>query len=90
MKTPISTRPNDAVGLEPGGPREDEHRLDVEHDEQQGEDVVADLALGPARADRVDAALVGEVLLLLRAVGRRMRPTTPSRMPIKHQTRGHR
>src|SRR3569623_3845820 len=54
-----------AVGLEPGGPREDEHRLDVEHDEQDGEDEVADLRLGPADATRVDAALVVQVLLRL-------------------------
>src|SRR3546814_5583398 len=43
------------VLLEPGRPREDEDRLDVEHDEHQGEDVVADLALRPHVADRIDA-----------------------------------
>ena len=37
----------DAVALQPRRPREDEHGLDVEHDEEQGEHVVADLALGP-------------------------------------------
>ena len=65
MNTIISTSAEHAVGLEPGGPREDEHGLDVEQDEEQGEDVVADLALGPAEAHRVDARLVGEVLLRL-------------------------
>src|SRR5688572_10191398 len=35
----------DVVRLQPGGPREDEDRLDVEHHEEQGEDVVPDLAL---------------------------------------------
>src|SRR3712207_3019806 len=43
------------VGLDPGGEREDEHRLDVEHHEEEGEDVVADLALAPSGAHRVDA-----------------------------------
>src|SRR6185436_15362664 len=33
-----------AVDLELGGPGEDEHRLHVEHHEEQGEHVVADLA----------------------------------------------
>ena len=37
-----------AVASRADGPREDEDGLDVEHDEEQGEDVVADLALGPA------------------------------------------
>src|SRR5262245_43088115 len=32
-----------AVGLEAGGPREDEHGFDVEHHEEEGEDVVPDL-----------------------------------------------
>src|SRR3954454_2187409 len=54
------------VGLEVDGPREDEHGLDVEQHEEQGEDVVADLALGPAGADRVDPGLIGDVLLGLR------------------------
>ena len=76
-------RPNDAVGLEPGGPREDEHRLDVEQHEEQGEDVVADLALRPAVAHGIDAALVGEVLLLLGPDGpedaRRGRGASPPR-----------
>src|SRR5687767_5080990 len=43
------------VGLDPRGEGEDEHRLHVEHHEQQGEDVVADLALTPSGAHRVDA-----------------------------------
>src|SRR3546814_6209771 len=55
--------------LEPGRPREDEDRLDVEHDEHQGEDVVADLALRPHVADRIDAGLVVEVLARLAAGG---------------------
>src|SRR6187200_2347805 len=33
------------IGLELCGPGKDEHRFDVEHHEQQGEQVVADLAL---------------------------------------------
>src|SRR5256714_1536595 len=44
-------------------PGEKEHRLDVEDDEEQAEEVVPDLGLGPAAAHRIDAALVGEVLL---------------------------
>ena len=36
MKIPISTSAEDAVGLEPGGPREDEHGLDVEHARRAG------------------------------------------------------
>ena len=65
-----------AVGLEPGGPREDEHGLHVEHDEEQGEDVVADLALGPPAADGVDAALIRDVFLRLRAAGTDETPDT--------------
>ena len=60
---PISTSPNAAVTLELRGPREDEHGFHVEDHEQQREHVVADLALRPAAADGVDAALVGERLL---------------------------
>ena len=41
------------VALELGGPGEHEHGFHVEHHEQQGEDVVADLALRPAVAHRV-------------------------------------
>src|SRR5205807_2195767 len=50
-------------GLEADGPREDENRLHVEHHEEQGVDVVADVTLGPAAADRIHAALVAQVLL---------------------------
>src|SRR3546814_18268471 len=57
------------VLLEPGRPREDEDRLDVEHDEHQGDDVVADLALRPNVADRLDAGLVVAVLARLVAGG---------------------
>src|SRR5690606_17199492 len=57
------------VGLEAGRPREDEQGLDVEHDEEQGEDVVAHLALGPGGADGVRARLVADVLALLRPPG---------------------
>src|SRR3954466_14888512 len=55
--------PESAISLETGRPREDEDGLDVEEHEQQGEDVVTDLALRPPVADRVDAALVRDVLL---------------------------
>src|SRR5688500_18154583 len=37
----------DVVDLQARGPGEDEDGFDVEHDEEQGEDVVADLALAP-------------------------------------------
>src|SRR5205823_275182 len=67
-------QPEDLQGLEPDGPGEDEHRLDVEHDEQQREDVVADLALRPARPDGVDPALVVEVLLRLGPGGTQQAP----------------
>ena len=63
MKTIISTRPKTARRSSSDRPREDEDGLDVEHHEEQGKDVVADLALRPARADRVDAALIGDELL---------------------------
>src|SRR4051794_24617868 len=53
----------DVVGLQLDGPREDEHGLDVEQDEEQGEDVVTDLALGPTEPYGIDARLVIEVLL---------------------------
>src|SRR3954447_17922066 len=55
------------VALELRGPREDEHGLDVEDHEHQGEHVVADLALRPAVTNRVDTALVRG-----RLVGRRL------------------
>src|SRR5688572_18212714 len=50
------------VGLGARGEREDEHRLHVEHDEEEGEDVVADLALTPAGPHRIHAGLVVDVL----------------------------
>ena len=68
MKTNISIRPNVPYSLELGGPREDEDGLDVEDDEEQGEHVVADLALRPPIAHRVDAALVRDRLLRARPV----------------------
>ena len=52
-----------AVGLESGGPREDEHCLHVEEHEHEGEHVVPDVRLAPAVALRVDAALVVHDLL---------------------------
>src|SRR3989304_1045069 len=48
------------------GPREKEHRFDVEDDEDQGEDVVLDLELDPGVADRFDATLVSRVLRRIR------------------------
>ena len=58
MKMPISTTAASRA-LEHRGPREEEDALDVEDDEQERVDVVADLRLAPALADRVHAALVG-------------------------------
>src|SRR3954447_14970846 len=57
----------DVVDLESRGPRKDEHCLHVEQHEQDGEDVVADLALRPSEAHRVDTRLVVEVLRRLRS-----------------------
>src|SRR5262245_43541220 len=57
------------VALELRGPREDEDSLDVEQDEEKRKDVVPDLALRPAIADRIDAALIGDVLLRKRPGG---------------------
>src|SRR5215203_644178 len=56
------------VPLELSRPREDEDRFDVENHEEQGKDVVADLALRPSLAHRIDAALVGDQLLERRLV----------------------
>ena len=42
-----------SVGLEPGCPREDENCFDVEHDKQQGKDVITDIRLAPTGADRI-------------------------------------
>src|SRR5262245_13566329 len=50
-------------GREDGRPREQEDGVDGEDHVEVGEDVVAHLRLGPALADRVDAALVGGELL---------------------------
>src|SRR6056297_3590838 len=57
--------PEGAVPLDVRGPREEEHRFHVEDDEQQREDVVADLALRPAHAHRVDTRLVGDALVVV-------------------------
>src|SRR3954470_16248993 len=57
------------VPLELRRPRKDEHCLHVEHDEEQREDVVADLALRPSLTHWVDAALVCGQLLDARLVG---------------------
>src|SRR4029078_12382406 len=51
-------------------------RLDVEHHEEQGEDVIADVALAPAGADGVHAALGVQVLLGLGAGGTDEAPGT--------------
>ena len=45
-------------------PREEVDRVDGEHDVEEGEGDVADLALRPADAHRVDARLVGAQPLL--------------------------
>ena len=59
-----------AETLEHDGPREDEHRLHVEDDEEKPVDVIANVGLIPARADRVDPALIGELLAVVGLVGR--------------------
>ena len=46
------------------GPREEVDRVDGEHDVEEGEGDVPDLALRPAHPDRVDARLVGAQPLL--------------------------
>ena len=80
MKTIISTRPKaPSAPSSFDRPREDEHRLDVEHHEQQGVHVVPDVRLAEA-ADGVGARLVGDVLLGLGPVGRSSRPS-PSMAP---------
>src|SRR3954452_21242081 len=56
------------VPLELRRPRKDEHCLYVEHHEEQGEDVITDLALRPSLADRVYPALVRRQLLDVRLV----------------------
>ena len=65
MKIAHLDEAEDAVGLEPGGPREDEHGLDVEHHEEQGEDVVADLACDQPVPTGSTPRLVGQVLAVL-------------------------
>ena len=57
------------VALELGRPRENEHRFDVEDHEEEGEDVVADLALRPSVTDRIDSAFVRRELFDRRLVG---------------------
>src|SRR3954447_694963 len=49
-------------------PRKHEHGLHVEHDEEQGEDVVADLALRPSVANGVAPTLIRGQLLDTRLV----------------------
>src|ERR1700757_1215094 len=49
--------------LEDGREGEQEHAFDIEDDEKEGKDVIADLSLAPPFADGIDAALVGRVLL---------------------------
>ena len=50
------------VALELSGPREDEDRLYVKDDEEKGKDVVANLALRPTFTNRVNTALVCQLL----------------------------
>jgi hypothetical protein len=69
-----------AERLEPDRPREDEHGLDVEDQEQQGEDVVADLGLAPPLTDRVDAALVGRLAFTADGFFGRSRELAPMAM----------
>src|SRR5438067_2813291 len=76
----------DVVDLEADGPGEDEDGLDVEQHEQDREDVVADLALRPTVADRIDTRLVVEVLPGLRAGGADEAPETEN---SGHQAHGH-
>ena len=82
MKIPIVIEAEPAVALDRCRPREDEHRFDVEDHEQQGEDVVPDLALRPSVADRIDAGFVRRELVLAGP----MRPhaaATPSKQASK-------
>ena len=51
------------IPLELRRPWEDEHCLDVKYDEEQGEDVVADVALRPPFTYGIHSAFVGELLL---------------------------
>lgn len=53
----------DAQFLHDDGPRKEEHRLDVEHQEEDGEEVVTHLELHPRTSARRDAALVSLALL---------------------------
>ena len=57
----------DAVGLESCRPRKHEDRFDVEHDEEEGIEVIADLALRPAAADRLQPGFVDQILPFPRA-----------------------
>src|SRR4029079_348272 len=77
-------QPEAGIPLELRRPRKDEHCLHVEHDEQQGEDVVTDLALGPTLTDRVDAALVRGQLLDAWLVGLATREN-PQQRASQHQ-----
>ena len=83
--TIISMRPNQPSGSALDRPRKDEHRLDVEDDEQQRVDVVADVRLAEQR-QRIGARFVGDVLLVLR----QLRPQDPSHSEHRadHQERG--
>lgn len=56
-------QPKHSITLELCCPGEDEHCFNIEDDEQQREDVVANLALRPTFTDRINAAFVGEHLL---------------------------
>jgi hypothetical protein len=50
------------VALELSSPREDEDRLHIKDDEEKGKDVVANLALRPTFTNRVNTALVSQLL----------------------------
>ena len=50
------------VALKLSGPREDEDRLYVKDDEEQSEDVVPNLALRPTFANRINTALICQLL----------------------------
>lgn len=78
--------PEARVSLKLRRPWKDEHRLHVENDEEQGEDVIADLALRPTLAYGIHSTFIGELLLTSRLDGAKQR-RDPQQKP-RNQDRG--
>ena len=73
---PIATRPNDADAVEHHGPRKQERDLEIENDEEDGDEVIAHVEFHAAVFESLEAALVRRELLRVAARLGFQRPMT--------------